>query len=149
MKLLTLPLIFILLLLTACATQPVKVTDTRWPQAVIAAPKSELHNKFVSLLAQAGASITDISPSMIKSRGPVSNPALTKAFFGCASCGDPYVEINVILSAVPKGTLTVMQYWRMVPQYNGSVKRMAMDSSAIFNKMQKMLWQARDHYTNE
>jgi hypothetical protein len=137
-----------IVVLTACANQPPKIANTTWPQAVVNAPKDELHDRFISVIASAGASIDDSSESVIQARVP-DGVSKAKAFFGCVSCADPYIKTNVILSSVPDGTQVVVQYWRIVPQYYGSEIRMEVEQNADFNQWQQILWNLRDQYNKK
>lgn len=132
--------------LTACAAQAPKIADTKWPQAVVNAPKEQMHEKFVGTFAATGASIDDSSGSVLQARIPDSNAGMAKAFFGCPSCADPYIKTNVIFSTVTDGTQIVVQYWRMIPKANGSEERMEVESNADFNQWQQILWNLRDQY---
>jgi hypothetical protein len=133
-------------LLTACAAQPPKLTDTKWPQVVVSAPKDQMHEKFLATFAATGASIDDSSGSVLQARIPDANAGMAKAFFGCPSCADPYIKTNVIFSTVSDGTQIVVQYWRMIPKHNGSEERMEMNNTSDFNAWQKILWDLRDQY---
>lgn len=134
------------IMLAGCVAQPTKVTDTKWPQAIIKAPKGELREKMLAEFAAKGADIDDSGESLIQVRIPDQNAAMSKAFFGCGSCADPYIKLNVVLSTVGDGTQVVIQYWRMIPKPNGSEERMEMTSNNDFNQGQQMLWKLRDQY---
>ncbi len=132
-----------------CANQPPKIANTIWPQAIVNAPKNELHDRFIAAMASAGATIDDSNESLIQARIPDTNAELSKAFFGCGSCADPYIKTNVILSSVTEGTKVIVQYWRMVPQYNGSEKRMEVKQTDVFNQWQQLVWRLRDQYSKK
>jgi hypothetical protein len=132
--------------LNGCAVQPAKVSDTRWPEAIINTDKSTISNELIEHMASADATIQNITDSMIMMQFKDSNAALAKALFGCVSCPDPYIKVNFILASVKDGTKVIMQYWRVVPQYNGSEKTMNMDRSDDFNTMQESLWKMRDWF---
>lgn len=133
--------------LVGCASQPEKVADTRWPQVIINLPKEQLREAIVAAMASEGTSVEDSSESLIQARSPDPRAGVAKAFFGCASCADPYIKTTVVLSAVTGGTQIVIQYWRMIPKTNGSEQRMEIEGAADFNQVQQMLWTLRDQVT--
>jgi hypothetical protein len=134
------------MMLAACVAQPPKVADTKWPQVIIKAQKSELRERILAAFAAKGAAIDDSGESLIQARIPDENAAMSKAFFGCGLCADPYIKLNVVLSAIADGTQVVIQYWRVIPKPNGSEERMEITSNTDFNQAQQMLWTLRDQY---
>lgn len=132
--------------LTACASQPPKLADTRWPQVIVNESKQQMYERFVGTLASSGATVESSNDSLLQARIPDANAGLAKAFFGCPHCADPYLRTNVVFSSVGGGTQIVVQYWRVIPKANGSEERMEIESSNDFNQWQKILWNLRDQY---
>ncbi len=137
-------LLLIILFCAGCATPVAKLAETRWPQAVIAMPKRDVQERFLTAFASAGASIDDSNDSLLQARFPDPNAAMSKALFGCGFCADPYIKANVVFSTIGESTQIVVQYWRMIPKANGSEERMDINNNNDFNQWQKMLWEIRD-----
>jgi hypothetical protein len=143
-----LPIIFAVSL-AGCASEPPRVASTTWPQAVVNAPKNEVHERLVAAAASTGGSIEASTDSLIQVRAPDPQASMAKVFFGCPSCGDPYLRLNFVLSTIGAGTQVVAQYWRVIPKANGAEDRMEVTGNADFNQAQQMLWGLRDQYASK
>ena len=136
--------LLLLLLLTACTAQPARVTDTRWPEAIISTDRQAISEKLVSEYAGSEVLVESVSPSMISLHVPNEDAKTQKIQFGCGSCADPYIRVNFILSEIDGGVKVVSQYWRMIPNYNGLEERHDMIDAGFFNALQKLLLRLRD-----
>lgn len=139
-------LICALVTLSSCVGQPRKPGQPAWPQAVIAADKSELRELFLATLAAEGAAIDESGESVLQVRIPDPNATMARLFFGCPSCADPYIKTTLVFSTVPSGTQVVVQYWRVVPTASGNESRMDMRAPADYQQWQQILDSVRDRY---
>lgn len=140
--------ILVTAILAGCSSAPrvMPISDTPWPQTVVNAPKDEVRDRFAAAVASTGAAIERTDDSIIEMRIPDANAAMAKAFFGCPACADPYLKATAVFSQLPEGTQVVVQYWRMIPKYNGSETRMEVDQVQDYNQWQQALWNLRDQY---
>lgn len=138
------------MILWGCAGEPrvYPISDTRWPQTVVNAPKDQVRERFLGVLAAEGATIDRADGSMIEVRLPDAHATMTQLVLGCATCGAPFVKANVVFSEVAEGTQIVVQYWRMIPRPNGTQQQMDLPAED-YNGWQKTLWDVRDHYAEK
>lgn len=149
-------LVFILITttLSACTSvQVTKISNTHWPQTTLPAiSKSEARERFLAALTSAGATLVDETSNSIKVFSPLSGSDSTMVNFlvGSAYSEPPRDYATFIFTDRNDGTLVSTQFWREVQQYNGTWKRIELQSNAKhYNTFQQMLWDVRKKVEDE
>jgi hypothetical protein len=130
--------------IAACATQPQRLSDTRWPEVVMATDRDATRGVLITGLVATGWELAEANSAMVRYRVPDADAKYNKAAYGCTTCADPYISLTFILSEAAEGTRVTAQYWRVIPKFGGAEGRHEMTRRDDYNMVQDLLWRLRE-----